>query len=106
MLKQLFAFKPVAEHGNYLADELNRQYPVALTNAPGKPKVSVDRVTRILERIYSRAQTYRDEQQLGYFKKTRLCHAFKWRLTEIGYSKEFVDMATEGLVVYLAKTTK
>lgn len=99
---EFFSAKNAVNFGKSLADELNEQYPVAL-DTDSKKKVSADRIGRILERIYLRAQTHRDEHSLGYYKKTRLCHAFKWRLGEIGYTKAFIDLATEGLVVYLHK---
>lgn len=86
--------------GMKLANDLSELYPVSLD---GSTKVSADRVGRILEKLYLRAQIHRDENHLGYYKRTRLCHAFKWRLTEIGYSKPFIDLATEGLIVYLHK---
>ena len=34
------------------------------------------------------------------YKKARLANAFKWELKELGYSEKFVEVATEGLVVY------
>ncbi len=99
---QLFSAKQAVAFGRDLAQELSRQYPVALEGS-GKAKVSANRVGRILEKLYLHAQQHRDEHKLGYFRKTRLCHAFKWHLTELGYSKAFIDLATEGLVVYLSK---
>ena len=33
----------------------------------------------------------------------RLGNAFRWELTELGYSKMFVETATEGLVVYVSR---
>ncbi len=96
----LFSAKNAIAFGKNLANDLSGLYPVSLD---GSAKVSADRVGRILEKLYIRAQSYQGENNLGYYRKTRLCHAFKWRLTEIGYSKQFIDLATEGLVVYLHK---
>jgi hypothetical protein len=101
-LFQRFSAKPAIIFGQNLAEELSRQYPVALEGS-GTAKVSANRVGRILDKLYLKAQLHRDEYKLGYYHKTRLCHAFKWRLTELGYSKTFIDLATEGLVVYLSK---
>lgn len=99
---QLFSAKQAIAFGQDLAEDLSRQYPVALEGS-GKAKVSANRVGRILDKLYLKAQQHRDEHKLGYYRKTRLCHSFKWRLTELGYSKPFIDLATEGLVVYLSK---
>ena len=35
-----------------------------------------------------------------------LANAFKWELIDKGYSKEFVDMATEGLVMELSRPVR
>lgn len=94
--------KMSVEFGEKLANELAKQFPASLQNS-GKSKISADRIAKILEKLYISAQTFRDTHGLGYFKKTRLCHAFKWRLIELEYRTEFVDMATEGLIVYLSK---
>jgi hypothetical protein len=88
--------------GKNLADDLGRLYPVSLDGG-AKAKISADRIGRILEKLYLQAQLHRDENKLGYYRKTRLCHAFNWRLIELGYSTNFIEMATEGLVVYLHK---
>lgn len=101
MFGRFFAKNAIA-FGSHLADDLSRQYPVSLDGG-AKSKVSAERIGRILEKLYLRAQDHRDEQKLGYYRKTRLCHAFKWRLMEMGYSDTFVDLATEGLVIYLSK---
>ncbi|MEW5769192.1 MAG: hypothetical protein AB1831_02395 [Pseudomonadota bacterium] len=97
-----FIGNDAAEMGNELAQELARRYPLPL-DGKGLPKISADRLSRILEGVYTKAQSMRDERGLGFFRKTRLCHAFKWNLLEKGYGEEFVNMSTEGLVVYLSK---
>ena len=91
-----------AEFGDSLAKRLSTLYPVAL-DKPGAKKVSANRMASILERLYADARSYRHAHHLGYIGRARMSHAFKWRLLEIGYSKEVIDMATEGLVVYLYK---
>lgn len=89
--------------GASLAQELSRRYPLTLEGKAGMPKVSVDRLSRILEGIYTMGQALQREHRFGWFRKARLCHAFKWKLHELGYSKPFIDKATEGLVIYLCK---
>lgn len=101
----IFSSKQVITFGSELAKDLNKHFPASL-EGKGKSKVSSDRVARILEKIYASAQAFRDANKLGYYRKTRLSHAFKWQLIELGYSTAFVDMATEGLVVYLHKPTQ
>lgn len=91
-----------AKQGEALAENLSQRFPLSL-DGEGLPKLSAERLERILERVYADAQTLRDTQRLGYLPRVRLCHAFQWRLREMGYSKPIVDLATEGLVFYLNK---
>jgi len=90
------------DFGATLASRLALLYPVSLDTQQER-RISANRMANILEGLYTEAQTYRHAQKLGYLGRTRLSHAFKWKMIELGYSKEFIDMATEGLVVYLHK---
>lgn len=69
----------------------------------GRGKVTVNKITRHLERLYSDAITFKDEMRIGFVGRAVMANAFKWGLKEAGYSGEFADMATEGLVVALSK---
>ena len=100
-LRRLFG-GDAASSGNMLAQELARRYPLTL-DGKGMPRISADRLSKILEKVYRNAQSIQADKKFSYFHKTRLCHAFKWHLLDSGYSREFVDLATEGLVVYLSK---
>lgn len=102
MLKRLFAHKAAA-YGDSLAQDLANRYPVELEKTPGR--VSADRIGRILEGLYARARQFHTEQRLGLIGKTRMAHAFKWRLLELGYGQAFTNMATEGLIVYFNKSS-
>lgn len=97
-----FFGRAAARAGEALAEEVARRYPLP-EGGGGLPRISAERLARILENQYAQAQRIRDEHHLGWFGKARLAHAFRWRLTDLGYPKEFVEMATEGLVVYLHK---
>jgi len=96
-----FISPQAAAHGESLAQELINRYPLELDKSPGK--ISAARISRILEGIYDRAKKIHAEEKLGLIGKTRMAHAFKWRLRDAGYSNAFVDLATEGLIVYLHK---
>lgn len=101
---QRFLGSEAVTFGDSLAHEVARRYPLP-TSSKGLPKISVDRLTRILESTYANAQSFKAEHRLGWFGKARLSHAFKWGLLELGYDQAFADMATEGLVVYLSRPT-
>ncbi len=101
-LFSLFSNREIDEMARSLVQELARRYPPSL-DKPGAAKLSASRISRILEDIYARATRFREEKRLGLYKKARLGNTFKWELKELGYSDAFIDMATEGLIVYMSR---
>lgn len=85
-----------------LAQQVAKRYPPAL-DASSTKKISVNRVTKVLEDALTRASAFSREKRLGALGKARLGNAFKWELKELGYSERFVDVATEGLIVYVTR---
>jgi hypothetical protein len=85
---------------NSLADRLAGFYPPALENASD---VSEKQLSRDLETICREAQSFSARRHLGVYGKAKLGNTFRWRLHDLGYSKKFVEMATEGLVVYMSR---
>jgi hypothetical protein len=83
-----------------LAQDISQRYPVAIANDPGR-KVSANRLTAILEDAFGQASQFATEQKLGFFKKAKLGNTFRWELKELGYDEKFVEIATEGLIVYV-----
>jgi len=94
--------KHVDAFAKELADELSKRYPPALDQSGGQT-LSEKRLTRILEDMCNKAAEFKNEHKLGVYKKARLGNTFRWELEEKGYSKKFIETATEGLVVYLAR---
>jgi len=83
-----------------LAEDLGRRFPPASearTDPGAKHQIKV-----ILEGLAARAVRYHDQNKLGIYKKAKLANVFKWKLTELGYSTEFVDLATKELATRLA----
>lgn len=99
MLNRLTA-RPAIDFGDALARRFAELYPPAL-DKPGAPGISANRLARIMEGLCLQAQAFRLEHGLGFYRRARLAHAFKWRLIELGYSKPLIEAATEALVVYL-----
>jgi hypothetical protein len=85
-----------------LAEQIAKRYPPALDSQPGK-RPSVNRLTRITEDACTKAVEYHDAKKLGWFSRARLGNHFRWALTELGYTKEFVDFATEAVVVHISR---
>lgn len=85
-----------------LANQLAKRYPPALDSQPAK-RPSVNRLTRITEDACAKAVEFHAAQKLGWLGKARLGNHFRWALSELGYSKEFVDFATEAVVVHISR---
>ncbi|MBI2961497.1 MAG: hypothetical protein HYY28_14385 [Betaproteobacteria bacterium] len=102
MIFKLFAASKIDEFAKSLAQDIAKRYPPAIANNP-EQMVSQKRLTTILEDAFNRAHQFNREQKLGMFKKAKLGNTFKWELKEMGYEEKFVDMATEGLIVYLTR---
>ena len=85
-----------------LAQDLAKRYPPALDKGTER-KISQKRLTTILEDTYTRAVAYKTEHKLGVYKKARLGNSFRWELQDMGYSEKFVELATEGLIVYITR---
>jgi hypothetical protein len=86
---------------NLLA-KLMKELPVEKISE-GRSKVSVNKVTRVLEGIYLNASDFKGQRGVGFFGRAVMANAFKWGLKDAGYSEAFVSMATEGLIVALSK---
>lgn len=97
--------KQIDEFAKQLGQDLAKRYPPVL-EAGGGRVLSQKRLTSILETIYVRAVDFRTQHKLGVYKKARLGNTFRWELEDLGYSKKFIETATEGLVVYISRKAK
>lgn len=100
-----FSSKAVDQFAKDLAQGIAKRYPPSLDQSKEK-KISHNRVSRILEETYAKAIAFHAENKLGVYRKARLGNTFRWELNELGYSKEFVELATEGLVIYVTRSAK
>jgi hypothetical protein len=94
--------KDVDAFATSLAQDLAKRYPPALDKGSDR-KISQKRLTSILEDTFERAIEFRRQHKLGVYKKARLGNTFRWELQEMGYSEKFVEVATEGLIVYITR---
>jgi hypothetical protein len=102
MIFKLFSASKIDEFAKNLAQEIAKRYPPAIANNP-EQMVSQKRLSAILEEAFTRAHQFNLDQKLGMFRKAKLGNTFKWELKEMGYDEKFVDLATEGLIVYLTR---
>ena len=95
--------RQIDEFAKNLALELSKRYPAALDKG-GERRISQKRLTTILEDTFNCAIEFKQQHKLGVYKKARLGNTFRWELEELGYSKKFIELATEGLIVYITRT--
>jgi len=80
-----------------LAEKIERQFPPKSEPQLGKKGVQ-RRLEGVLNPILDDLVSFQKQHQLGWIGKARVGNAFRWALTEKGYSKEFVEALTEGVV--------
>ncbi len=101
---RIFQYGPEKLLARQLADQLTKELPPKFME-DGSNKLSVNKITRSLEKIYREALGHHEGQQrMGLLHRSVFANTFKWSLKEKGYSAEFCDVATEGLIMELAKS--
>ncbi len=95
--------KDVDQFAKGLAQEIAKRYPPTMDKGAAERKISQKRLSAILEETFSRATDFRKQHKLGVYKKARLSNTFRWELQDLGYSDKFIELATEGLVVYISR---
>lgn len=96
----------VDEFAKSLARELAKQCPPDPAGGEGRPNVTPKRLVSALEQICGKALGFREQHDLGIYRKARLGNTFRWELTELGYGKEFVEDVTQRMVVHISRKTK
>lgn len=88
-----------------LAAVLVQQLPPKLMETH-RGTMSVNKVTRQLEKAFKVAVDYQRDQRLGFIRRAFVANDFRWELRQSGYPDDFVNMATEGLIVELSRARK
>lgn len=101
-LFSLFSNKEINAFAKDLAADLAKRYPSALDVNPAK-RVSENRLTRVLEETLLKAVEFQRTHKLGVIGKAKLGNEFRWHLKGMGYTEKFIEVATEGLMVYLTR---
>ncbi|MSQ55933.1 MAG: hypothetical protein EXR31_11260 [Betaproteobacteria bacterium] len=102
IIGKLFSNKELDEFAKGLAQSLAKRYPPSLEAAQAK-KISINRITRVLEDVVEKAVDYNRKNPLGIYRKARLGNTFKWEMKELGYSDKFIEVATEALIVNISR---
>lgn len=80
-----------------MAEKIERQFPPKSEPQLAK-KGAQRRLEGVLNPILADLVGFQREHQLGWIGKARFGNAFRWALTEKGYSNEFVEALTEGVI--------
>jgi hypothetical protein len=102
MLGLFSGSKRINDFARELTENLSKRYPPALDVNPEK-KISANRLTKVLEEALASASQFQRDNRLGIYGKAKLGNEFKWQLKELGYSDQFIEVATEGLMVYITR---
>lgn len=89
------------EFAEAMAQKIARQFPP--TSEPQLAKKGAQRrLEAVLELIMKDLDAFQREARLGWIGKARLGNAFRWKLTDRGYSKQFSEALTEGIIKRIA----
>jgi hypothetical protein len=102
IIDSIFGNSGVDTFAKALAQDVAKRYPPALDQDATK-RPSVNRMTRIVEDVCNKAVEFQATHKLGWLGKAKLGNAFRWELSSMGYQKDFIDMATEAVIVYVSR---
>lgn len=92
-----------------LAKELSTQIIKNLSPKLMKERrqvLSANKISRLLEQSFEIAKAYQTNNKLGMIKRAVLANSFRWELRACGYPDDFINVATEGLIIELGKKSK
>jgi len=81
-----------------LADELSAELE---KNSNKNLRKASEHNAKIMPKICGQLNQYQQKNKLNFLKKSKLANEFRWRLIEIGHSKEFVDSTTKELLMHM-----
>ena len=68
--------------------------------------LSVNKTTRVVERLVEAFRVYDSERKLGYLARVRFFHKLEWALRDAGYAKEFIELIQESLLSGVVARTR
>ena len=99
-LFSMFNTREIEEFATALASDLGRRFPPA-SEARTDPGAT-HQLKVIMDGLAVRAIRFREQHKLGVYKKAKLANTFRWKLAELGYSKEFIERATKEIATKIA----
>lgn len=99
-VESLFSKTP-NEFATQIVEKIARQFPPESEKLLAK-KGAQRRLEGVIELVVKDLDDFQGRYQLNWLGKARFGNAFRWQLVDRGYSKEFVEALTEGVVRHLA----
>lgn len=93
--------KRPAEFADAMVEKIARQFPPT-SEVQLVKKGAQRRLESIVEHIMKDLDAFQADAKLGWIGKARLGNAFRWKLIDRGYSKQFAEALTEGIIKQIA----
>lgn len=101
----LFGFDAIKQQAELLAQSLVKQLPPKLLGKKLKV-ISINKISSVLEKIAEEGRNFIKDNKMGWLRRAYFANQFKWCLLAQGYEKEFIEMATEILIVEMHRKSK
>jgi hypothetical protein len=88
MVWSWFDGREAAEFGVTLANYFAERVPPGSISATDRK--SVLKAGKVTANVHAQLQQFRTRHPLNIYKKAKLANAFRWRLVELGYDRQFV----------------
>lgn len=92
--------RELEDFASALAADLGRRYPPSAESRTDNG--AAHQLSVITDGLVARAVRFHQEHKLGLYRKAKLANVFRWKLSELGYSKPFVERITKILATRIA----
>jgi len=90
--------KEAIQFGVKLAEDLSREL-IKLNSKNTKNEFAARQ--KVIQNVFKQFDQFKSNNNLNFYKKSKLLNEFRWRLAELGHDTEFVDAITKELVIYI-----
>ena len=91
----------VRSHAHQMVTDIGESLPPT-ASLDLQRTTSRNRAVRVVRKISADAKGFAQANDLGFLSRARLANKFQWRLRELNYSDEFIDMATVAVTISLS----
>ncbi len=81
---------------NKLAEYFDREWRTLERKTSQKQS---DKRQKLIAQVFTQAQQFGITHKPNIYKKSKLGNTFKWRLVDLGYSKELIDSLTKDILL-------